>query len=54
MDVSLSNWEKLLGMITDGAMAIGLKLLMAIIVYIVGSFIIKSLIGKEAFCDQFI
>jgi len=44
MDVSLSNWEKLLGMITDGAMAIGLKLLMAIIVYIVGSFIIKSLI----------
>ena len=44
MDVNLSNWEKLLGMISDGAMTIGLKLLMAIIVYLVGSFIIKKLV----------
>ena len=44
MDVSLSNWERLFEKISDGAMDIGLKLLMALLVYIVGSFIIKKVI----------
>ena len=44
MDINISNWEKLLGKISDGAIDIGLKLLLAIVVYLVGSFLIKRLI----------
>ena len=44
MDVNISNWERLLEKISDGAMNIGLKLLLAILVYLVGSFIIKRII----------
>lgn len=44
MDVNLSNWEKLLEKLSEGAMDIGIKLVLAIIVYIVGSFIIKRII----------
>lgn len=44
MDVNLSNWEKLLEKLTDGAMDIGLKLLLAIIIYFVGRFLINKLI----------
>lgn len=44
MDINISNWEKLLGKISDGAIDIGLKLLLAIAVYLVGSFLIKRLI----------
>jgi len=43
MDVNIGNWEKLIGMISEGAMSIGLKLLMAVLVYVVGSFLIKKL-----------
>lgn len=43
MDLDISNWDKLLDMISAGAMSIGLKLVLAIIVYIVGSFLIKKL-----------
>lgn len=44
MDMNLSHWEKLLEKISDGAMDIGLKLVLAIVIYIVGSFIIKKLV----------
>ena len=44
MDINISNWEKLLGRISDGAIDIGLKLVLAIVIYIVGSFIIKRII----------
>ena len=44
MDVNLSNWEKLLEKLTDGAMDIGLKLLLAIIIYFAGRFLINKLI----------
>lgn len=44
MEVSISNMEKLIEKITDGAIDIGLKLVLAIIIYLVGSFIIRKLI----------
>lgn len=44
MDVNLNNWERLLDKLTDGAMDIGLKLLMAILIYLVGRFLINRLI----------
>ncbi len=44
MDINLSNWEKILGKISDGAIDIGLKLLLAVLVYLVGSFLIRKLI----------
>ena len=42
-NMDISNWDKFLELISDGVMAIGLKLLIAILVYIVGSFLIKKL-----------
>ena len=48
MEASISNAGKLLEKISDGAMDIGLKLVLAGIVYLVGSFIIKRIIkGME-------
>ena len=44
MDVSLSNWDKIVAKLFDSASDIGLKIVMAIIIYIVGRFIIKKLI----------
>lgn len=42
--MDISNMEKLLVKISDGAIDIGLKLVLAIVIYIVGSFIIKRVI----------
>ena len=42
--MDISNWDKFVEMISDGAMAIGLRLLLAIVIYLVGSFIIKQLV----------
>lgn len=42
--MEISNWDKFIEMISDGAMAIGLKLVLAIVIYLVGSFIIKHLV----------
>ena len=42
--MDISNWDKFVEMISDGAMAIGLKLVLAIVIYLVGSFIIKHLV----------
>lgn len=44
MEASINNVGRLLEKISDGAMDIGLKLVLAIVIYIVGSFIIKRLI----------
>ena len=44
MDVSLSNWDKLLATLLEGATNIGIKIVMALIIYIVGSFIIKKIV----------
>ena len=44
MDMNLSHWEKLLEKLSEGAMDIGLKLVLAIAIYIIGSFIIKKLV----------
>lgn len=44
MDVNMSSLEKLFERISDGAIDIGLKLVLAVIIYIVGSFIIKKVI----------
>lgn len=44
MDMNLSHWERLLEKISDGAMDIGLKLVLAIVIYILGSFIIRKLV----------
>ena len=42
--MDISNWDKFVEMISDGAMNIGIKLLLAIVIYLVGSFIIKQLV----------
>ena len=44
MEASLNNLEKLIDKISDGAIDIGLKIVLAIIIYIVGSFIIRKVI----------
>ncbi|MBR3201215.1 MAG: mechanosensitive ion channel family protein [Mogibacterium sp.] len=44
MEASINNVQRLFEKISDGAMDIGLKLVLAIVIYIVGSFIIKRLI----------
>lgn len=44
MDLDISNWDKFLGVISDGVIAIGIKLILAIVIYLVGSFIIKRLV----------
>ena len=44
MDVNLSNWERLIEKFSDGAIDIGLKLVMAIVIYIAGRFLISWLI----------
>lgn len=44
MDVSISNAEKLITKLSEGAIDIGLKLVLAVVIYIVGSFIIKKII----------
>ena len=44
MDVNLSNWEKIVEKLTDGAIDIGLKLLLAVLIYLVGRFLINRLI----------
>ena len=48
MEASIYNVGKLLDKVTDGAIDIGLKLVLAVIVYLIGSFIIKRIIkGME-------
>lgn len=44
MDVNMSNWERLFEKISDGAMDIGLRLLLALLIYIVGRFLINRII----------
>ena len=44
MDVNLSNWEKVLGRLTDGAIDIGFKLVLAVLIYVIGRFLINRLI----------
>ena len=44
MDASLSNWDKVADKLFDAASSIGLKIVLALIIYIVGSFIIKRLV----------
>ena len=44
MEASINNVGNLLEKLSDGAVTIGLKLLLAIVIYLVGSFIIKKLI----------
>ena len=44
MEASLNNLEKLIDKISDGAIDIGLRIVLAIIIYIVGSFIIRKVI----------
>ena len=44
MEASINNVGRLLDKISDGAMDIGLRLVLAIVIYIVGSFIIRKII----------
>ena len=44
MEASINNVGNLIEKLSDGAVTIGLKLLVAIVIYLVGSFIIKKLI----------
>ena len=44
MEASINNVEKLIDRISDGAIDIGLKLVVALVVYLIGSFIIKRII----------
>lgn len=44
MEASINNVGKLVDKISDGAIDIGLKLVLAIVIYIVGSFIIRKII----------
>ena len=44
MEASLNNLEKLIDKVSDGAIDIGLKIVLAIVIYIVGSFIIRKII----------
>ncbi len=41
--MDISNWDKLLDKISSAAMDVGIKLVLAILVYVVGSFLIKKL-----------
>ena len=45
MEASINNLQKLVDKISDGAMDIGLKIVLAIVIYIVGSFIIRKIIN---------
>lgn len=44
MEASINNAQRLFEKISDGAMDVGLKIVVAIVIYIVGSFIIRKLI----------
>ena len=44
MEASINNAQRLLEKVSDGAMDVGLKIVVAIVIYIVGSFIIRKLI----------
>ena len=44
MEASINNMTKLLDKLSDGAIDIGLKLVLAIVIYFVGSFIIKKIV----------
>ena len=45
MEASINNVGKLLDKVTDGAIDIGLKLVVAVVIYLIGSFIIKRIIS---------
>ena len=45
METSLNSMGKLLEKLTDGAIDIGLKLVLAVVIYLIGSFIIKKIIS---------
>lgn len=44
MEASINNVERIIDKISDGAIDIGLKLVIALVVYLIGSFIIKRII----------
>lgn len=44
MDVNISKWAKLLDKLSDGAIDIAIKLVLAIIIYLVGRFLIKRIV----------
>ena len=44
MEADFTKWERLLDKLSDGAMDIGLRLVLAIIIYLVGSFLIRKII----------
>ena len=44
MEASMNNVERLIDKLSDGAMDLGLKLVLAVVIYIVGSFIIKKIV----------
>lgn len=44
MDVSLSNWDKIADKLFNAASDIGLKIVLAVVIYIIGRFIIKRLV----------
>ncbi len=44
MEASINNAQRLLEKVSDGAMDVGLKIVVAIVIYIVGSFIVRKLI----------
>ena len=44
MEASINNIGRLLDKISEGAMDIGLKLVLAVVIYVVGSFIIRKII----------
>ena len=44
MDINISKWERLIDKLTDGAIDIALKLLLAVIIYLAGRFIIGRIL----------
>ena len=44
MDIKVSNWDKLLATLIDGATDIGIKIVMALLVFIIGRFVIKKIV----------
>lgn len=42
--MNLSNWEKLIDKLSDGAIDIGIKLVLAIVIFFVGKFVINKVI----------
>lgn len=44
MEASINNAQRLLEKVSEGAMDVGLKIVVAIVIYIVGSFIVRKLI----------